>query len=118
MCGGFVERDGVGEGGEVVGCGLHGEGSVGDVLHVGDDGVDGDWLLRRCEERGGEEDGGGGEFHDCGQRRGGRASEEDTRRRLFVREVRERELNELTQIYVFALFLSLCSMRSIAIAEL
>lgn len=72
MCGGFVERDGVGEGGEVVGCGLHGEGSVGDVLHVGDDGVDSDWLLRCCEERGGEEDGGGGEFHDCGQRRGGR----------------------------------------------
>lgn len=118
MCGGFVERDGVGEGGEVVGCGLDGEGSVGDVLHVGDDGVDGDWLLRCCEERGGEEDGGRGELHDCGQRRGGRASEEDTRRRLFVWEARERELNELTQIYVFALFLSLCSMRSIAIVEL
>lgn len=73
MCGGFVERDGVGEGGEVVGCGLHGEGAVGDVLYVGDDGVDGDWFLRCCEERGGEEDGGsGGEFHDCGERRGGR----------------------------------------------
>lgn len=76
MCGGFVERDGVGEGGEVVGCGLHGEGAVGDVLHVGDNGVDGDWFLCGCEERrgaGGEEDGGGGgEFHDCGERRGGR----------------------------------------------
>lgn len=75
MSGGFVERDGVGESGEVVGCGLDGEGAVGDVLHVGDDGVDGDLFLRCCEERGGEEDGGGGEFHDCGQRRGGRASE-------------------------------------------